>query len=163
MKITLDVTIFEAIRYLSYLINAIILFIWIKQKALLNYYLVGRWEGSLIDKTDPNIIIKCIIYISCHKNSCKGYLFYETKISDEIIANGVDRIIQYEDSDILPNEWYPIFERVFHKELQSKQIYENAATYQFKCIIKKRWFKDRMATTCSFGSGKEVTGIWEKQ
>lgn len=129
---------------------------------MLNEYLEGRWEGTLRDKNDPNFMIDCELSVSRHKDRCKGFLMYHTRLSGALTARGVDSIVEYDNQELLGRIWTPIFRREMHIVLSNNTLNKDPESYQFSFRIEKRWFKDRMRVETVNKAGRPLCGLWHK-
>lgn len=117
---TIQLEVADAIRYASFLVNAVVAYYWLKQRLLLNNFLAGRWEGVLHPSGNPSAVYKCVLYMANRNgNDNSGYLYYckENLNTGDILVKGLDELVEY-DARLLVfgKEWCPRFVRVFHKE-----------------------------------------------
>jgi len=168
----IDVTTWDLIRYLSLIVNGVILYQWLRNRLLLNYFLVGKWEGVLIPSDNRDDVIKCILYVAKHKNSdSTAHLYYSKKTlsSSEISVKGVDELISYPDDIFFAKNrvWKPKFMRVLHKNGVSDKEPDNSRDhpvhYDWKCYITSLFFNQKMNVCVkSESSDLEFSGTLKK-
>ncbi len=118
--VSLNIGIWDAVRYLSLLINVLLLLQWLKSKFVLDDFLVGRWEGTLFSDNGHGIVLTCVLYVARHKdkiNTAHFYYFHVKPDSDEVVSKGLDRLETYPKNlwFIFNGEWNPTFIRLLHK------------------------------------------------
>lgn len=142
------------LKILSVGINFFILIKWIRSKIVLNRFLVGRWEGNIVN-AETEARLKCILIVSeCAGRDNKAFFYYEQFDNDEITVRGGDELDDY-DSDrmfICNRQWKPVFFRQFHvgyNENAEKKVidFSESIRYEWHCQIQNIWTRPKLKIT----------------
>jgi hypothetical protein len=146
-----EVTLWEALRYFSFAINVVLFVLWLRGRVVLNSFLVGRWEGVFEPSDGKDDIIKCTLYVACHKDTDNSaHLFYckEHLDHNETRAKGVDSLVGYDSNVffVVNRTWKPKFIRVMHKNgvYASDECREHPSSYFWECTIISIFFRPKM-------------------
>lgn len=159
----INLSAWEAIRWASIIANGVLLFIWLKSKTLLDDYLNGRWEGSLVKGEDGNFVISCVLCITKHKNSVAGYIQYESREGGMPVAAGMDRYLHCYDKELMPENWNPKFESMYHVDMVKKSLVEGKDPTSMKFTVTNRWFRDTMNVQAEDKAGALYAGKFTKK
>lgn len=163
--LTFDISPFAMVRIfwivVSTTVTGVFLFLTSRKKIILNHYLHGTWEGYLIDQHNNNYVIHCTLYVNYQHNLCKGTIIYESRSNGSTYSHGVDKLLSYDDDDWFPKSWNPLFERVFHRYIDTNSLLDNKSSYGFNCNLRKRFSKNLMDVTLNLNN-KQMKGVWQR-
>lgn len=146
-----DIPWLTILKILSVAGNLVILYKWIMSKIVLNRFLVGRWEGNIVNAVTEARLSCVLIVTECAGRDNKAFFYYEQFDKDEITVRGGDELDDY-DSDgmfIFKQQWKPVFFRQFHvgynDKVDKKEIdFSESVRYQWHCEIQNIWSKPKL-------------------
>lgn len=155
------------LKWLSVIINLIVFIKWIASKVVLNKFLLGRWEGNIVNNKD--IKLSCILIVTSRpERANKAFFYYEQIQAQSILIRGVDELDDYEDDFlfIINKKWNAVFYREFHvaynQEMQGEQIdARETVKYDWNCTVHNVLFKPKLKVLIS-GNGINFEGVLHK-
>ena len=158
----------SVLRWLSIIINVFIFIKWIRSKIVLNKFLIGRWEGNIINSTNLAKLDCTLIVTECAERVNKAFFYYEQIQAQSVLVRGVDELDDY-DNDIwfiFNRRWLPQFFRQFHvaynKEMEGEQIdARETVKYKWYCSVHSILRKPKLKVKIS-GNGVNFEGVLHK-
>ena len=156
------------LKILSVAINIFVLIRWIRGKIILNKFLLGRWEGNMVNSTTQAKLDCILIVTECAERANKAFFYYEQTYKQEITVRGGDELHDY-DSDTLfirNKKWKPVFFRQFHIAYNdvvgaTQADFTGTVNYQWNCDIQNIWTKPKIKIAIS-GNSIELKGVLHK-
>lgn len=156
---TIDIAPVDGVRYVSYLVNAVVILYWLKHRVVLNDFLAGRWEGVLTSQQGITIVYSCILYTARHDGRDNtAHLYYSKKnvAKNEVAVQGLDTLVKYnEGTFVFSRQWNPQFMRLFHNNIPS-EMQAAPPLYDWSCKIHSIFFSAKMEVTIQ-AAGENLT------
>lgn len=158
------------IRYISYVVNLIILLGWIKNRVLLRKFLVGKWEGNFHDSTAGNgHHYQCqLIVAKQNDRDNAAFFYYEARSLNNgtVILRGLDRLQDSEEDNFffcLNRRWKATYVREFNKEEGNSSASNYIPPhYEWTCRVVRLWYRPKMTVKID-ANGRIFDGTLEKK
>jgi hypothetical protein len=145
---------FSWLQIVSYTINGMIFWQWLRGKLVLRRFLVGRWEGSFARTQEDGIAIHCTLYVTEHKDRDNTALFYyrmQDLKSSTICIQGCDVLSNYDEDPLFFHRriWRPFFLRAMHVS-HGNGLWNDVdmpTHYAWDCRINSLFFRPKMQVT----------------
>lgn len=163
-----DIPWLTILKILSVTINFLILYKWIMSKIILNRFLVGRWEGNIVNSKTKAKLDCTLIVTECATRTNKAFFYYEQVFNQEITVRGSDELNDYDSNGmfIWSKKWSPNFFRRFHVAyndvVDATQIdFTGTVNYQWNCDVQNIWNKPKLKVAIA-GNSVNLEGVLHK-
>jgi hypothetical protein len=163
-----NISLTVVLQGLSITISIIAVYKYVRSKIILNRFLLGRWEGYIVN-CHTNAKLDCMLIVTeCATRLNKAYFTYQQIHQQEITVRGADELHNYDDDFffIWNKKWKPCFFRSFHisynEEATIKEVdLTGNVEYKWICDVKNLFTKPKLEVAIS-GNGANLKGILHK-
>jgi hypothetical protein len=153
----------DLLKALSFIVNGVFAFIWLRRRLNMHLFLQGHWHGSLSRADQPGLIYAVDLFMSDHKNqSDSGIMIYQVSelASQKVLFSGIDVLREYDGNLFfaLNRKWKPEFVRRFHVTYPDNG---GAAPpdfmpirYRYECVARSLWVRPSLELAVMLGAHK---------